>query len=799
MLESHSGVPLIKHLKAVASNCLEIARKNSTDFGFSQKTKETLVYICGVFHDLGKATSYFQDYLKNPEAEHSSLKNHALPSAVFVFYVVQRFTETLATDEKELGYFMASTCFTIVKRHHGHLKDFNNEISIEDKYDNLQKQYDAISPVEAQNIIDKCISEHKLSIDWNRFVSWFSSGGFKRDANIAYLDFELDQFDNWEMDQKSSAYFFFLWMFSTLLYSDKSDVILAGAFPILPLPRIRYLDEYRKKNGFNKPTSQINQLKNEAYYSVLDRLNQKFDPKQKLYSITLPTGLGKTLASFGAALMLKSMANLKEGRIIVAIPFTSIIDQNYKVYEEVLNNPDSNMLLKHHHLAELQYKDGEDSFRSSEESQYLIETWQSSVVVTTFVQLLECLITNDKGKLLKFHSLSNSIILLDEVQQIPYQLWQTVRQAFFTTTEQLNCYVILMSATQPLIFHPGEEIKELVADYQKYFSFFNRTKLINKTAKSIPLQVFIDEVLVYIKESPNKDILIILNTKKTTLTCFRELRKVLPENTELRYLTTLITPYERKKIISELGNRNPNKQYIIVSTQLVEAGVDISVDTVFRTLAPLDSIIQAAGRANRYGKKETASEVFLYKIDEQYPISCRLYGKELILKTELVLGDQVHIEEKEYLQIITEYFKQIQDLSNYSDKKLINDLLSLNFDQVGKFKLIEEVKSESMFVALDDNAKDVWKEFVRINEAKDLSDLDKRKLFSKFKPKFYDYVINIPIPYDKNCLEMPIEAYKGFYMYECNNMDNYDIYLYDQKNLAMNEGYIYKSLALISF
>ena len=799
MLESHPGVPLINHLKAVALNCLKLAQKNTTDFGFSQKTKETLTYICGVFHDLGKATSYFQNYLKNPEAEHSSLKNHALPSAVFVFYVVQKYAETLESQEKKSCYFLASTCFTIVKRHHGHLGNFKNEISIGDKNDDLCKQYSSISHVEAQNIIDDCISGYNLNIDWIHFISWFESGGFERDANVAYLDFELDQFDNWGIQQKSSAYYFFLWMFSTLLHSDKSDVILAGDVPALLFPKVHSLDQYREKNGFDKPISQISQLKNDAYFSVLSQLKQKFDPNQKFYSITLPTGLGKTLTSLGAALTLKSMAKLKEGKIIIAIPFTSIIDQNFQVYEEVFNNPDGNTLLKHHHLAENKYKEGEDSVRSNDESQYLIETWQSSVVVTTFIQLLECLITNNKSKLLKFHSLSNSVILLDEVQQIPYQLWQAIRQAFFTIAEHLNCYVILMSATQPLIFRPSEEIRELVADYQKYFSFFNRTKLINKTAKPVSLEVFINDVLVYVKENPHKDILIILNTKRTTLTCFRELRKELPENSELFYLTTLITPYERKRIISEIKNRDPDKQYIIVSTQLVEAGVDISLDTVFRALAPLDSIIQAAGRANRHSEKEKASEVFLYKIDEQYPISCRLYGKELILKTELALGDNEYIEEKEYLQIITKYFKQIEDLSNYSDKKLLNDLLALNFEETGNFRLIEEIESESLFIALNDESREAWKEFVRIKEDKNLSSLGKRKEFSKIKPKFYDYVINIPIPYNKNSLELPIEPYYGFYMCECNNEDNYNIYLYDRENLTNNEGYVYNDLALISF
>lgn len=181
--------------------------------------------------------------------------------------------------------------------------------------------------------------------------------------------------------------------------------------------------------------------------------------------------MGKTLTSLGASLKLKELAKLKEGKIIIAIPFTSIIDQNYEVYREVFKNPENNLLLKHHHLAEPAYNEGEDSVRDTEESQYLIETWQSSVVVTTFVQLLECLITNNKTKLLKFSALSNSVIILDEVQQIPHPLWEVIRQAFFSIAEHLNCYIILMSATQPLIFKPKEEITELVKTIINTFHF----------------------------------------------------------------------------------------------------------------------------------------------------------------------------------------------------------------------------------------------------------------------------------------------------------------------------------------
>ncbi len=797
MIESHPGVPLIKHLKAVASNCLKIAQSATTDFGFSQNTKEALVYICGVFHDLGKATSYFQEYLKNPQAEHSALKNHALPSAVFVFFVVKKFIESLS-KEKAQSFFLASVCFTVVKRHHGHLLDFKEEISIGYKESDLEKQYASIPTTDVQDIIDECLSQVDFSVQWNDFIAWFNCGGFEQEANFEYLDFELGQFSDWDDPQKSSAYYFFLWMFGTLLYSDKADVILEGSFPTLALPGFECLNEYRRLEGFDQPSSKLDQYKNESFFSVLNQLEKEFNKEKRFYSITLPTGLGKTLTSLGAALKLKSLARLEDGRIIIAIPFTSIIDQNYQVYEKVFNNPDSTMLLKHHHLAEQKYKEGEDSIRNEDESQYLIETWQSAVICTTFVQLLECLITNNKSKLLKFSSLSNSIILLDEVQQIPYNLWPTIRQAFFTITKQLNCYVVLISATQPLIFYPNREIEELVPDYQKYFSLFNRTRLVNKTNTSIPMEDFLDEVLVYAEKNPQKDILIILNTKKVTLKCFRELKKRLSDGSQLRYLTTLITPYERKKIINELEKRDPGKRYIIASTQLIEAGVDISVDTIFRALAPLDSIVQAAGRANRYSEKHTLSDVFLYKIDEQYNSSCKLYGKDLMIKTELVIGNVEVIEEKNYLPLIESYFEQVKDLSDHSDKQLLNHLLNLEFKAVGEFELIEEIKSESLFIALNNEAKELWGEFVRISEDESLSHFDRRKLFSTIKSKFYDYVINVPIPHNQTSLELPIEPYNGFYLCNDDNNQNFKIYSYDSSNIQKNEGYVYDKLSSIS-
>lgn len=799
IIESHPGIPLIDHLTEVAKNCLIIAHRNNTNFGLEEKIKAGLLFICGFYHDLGKATSYFQNYLLNPEGQHNSLKNHALPSAVFVLYVAKEYLKEkeLTKDER---FLLITICFIVVRRHHGNLGNFKNELGIDHFKEDLDKQFKSIDKQAIQEIIEIGNEKLKISVDWCDFINWFENDGFRKETRLELIAFyNLNFQKKWENPKKSEVYYLFLWMFGALLYSDKSDVILAGKFPEIPNLNLNFLSDYRKNKGFNLPSTTINNLKNEAYYSVIKSLENDFKASNHFYSISLPTGLGKTLTSLGASLKLRELAKLKEGKIIIAIPFTSIIDQNYEVYSEVFNDPNNALLLKHHHLAEPRYKENEDNIRDSKESKYLIETWQSSVIVTTFVQLLECFITNNKTKLLKFSALSNSVIILDEVQQIPHALWQVIRQAFFSVAEHLNCYIVLMSATQPLIFKPKEEITELVENHQRYFSFFNRTRLINKMRESISLEMFNEVIIKYCLDKPKKDVLIILNTKKITLETYRNINSSLDtKENDIFYLTTLLTPFERKKIIKKIKSKFKGKRQIIISTQLVEAGVDISVDTVFRALAPLDSIIQAAGRANRYDEKEEVSEVYLYKIEELERVTGFIYGADLIKKTENVLKDFETIEEKEYLELIQNYFLQVNDLSLYSENNYLKSLLALNFEETGNFQLIENTKSESIFIGLNEDAKQIWQDYILIQENENLNPFEKKNAFALIKAKFYDYVININIPYDSENIGLPFEPCLGFYFVDVDNQFK-PIYNCNTDFSKNKEGYIFEGIDVLTF
>ncbi|MFN2262050.1 MAG: helicase-related protein [Psychroflexus sp.] len=335
-------------------------------------------------------------------------------------------------------------------------------------------------------------------------------------------------------------------------------------------------------------------------------------------------------------------------------------------------------------------------------------------------------------------------------------------------------------------------------NHQKYFSHFNRTKLINKTKESVSLNNFTETIINYSFENPKKDVLIILNTKKTTLETYRNIYKSFDDNNEIIYLTTLITPFERKRIIDKIKSDKNGKRQIIVSTQLVEAGVDISVDTVFRALAPLDSIIQAAGRANRYDEKEEVSEVYLYKIEELEKVTGFIYGADLIKKTENVLKDYDTIDEKEYLQLIQKYFEQVNDLSVYSENKYLKSLLALNFEETGDFQLIEDTKAESIFVGLNENAKEVWRRFLEIKQDEELDIFEKKKAFASIKAEFYDYVLNINIPYDKEDIGLPFEPIFGFYYIDIDSQEK-PIYNCNPDFTKNNEGYIFEGINVLTF
>lgn len=793
-LISHPDKLLVTHLSEVAKIATNVLRGKSFNFflNFNDEIIDVtgiipdLMYLATSFHDLGKATSFFQAYIRNPEAEHDKRKNHALISALFVYFITEKHLEKYEFDTA-LKQLLSVFVYSAVKRHHGKLDNLSNEIILEPELqDLLREQVNSIDSGQITEIIEELLNDYKIGFAWTDFVDFIKNASYDE----VFDDFSFDILDDKyrEIDTKTRFALFYLHqlIYSTLLYADKNDVILKDSnTSIKQSDVVEKIDDFRDKNNFNNPKSEINKLKNDAFFESSAYLKKVFQKDKHIYSVTLPTGLGKTITAFMLADKLRKLTGFQNSKIIINIPFTSIIDQNFEVYADILNTYNTDILLKHHHLAEPVYKTNENT-TDYYESKFLIETWQSDIVVTTFVQFLETILSCDKTKLMKFAHLANSVILLDEIQTIPYELWETIRETFKILGEKFNIYFILISATQPLIFTPGEDIIELIPDYKKYFHFFNRTKLIIN-AKKISFDSFKTTLTEYVIENPNKDVLVIVNTKNAARETFEFIcDEIDTGNIETYFLTTLITPFERKEIINNGIKKDSTKQKIIVSTQLVEAGVDISVNTVFRQIAPFDSIIQAAGRANRYNEKTKISEVYIYDIEELRQISGKIYGSDLLLKTANVLKDFEVVEEKDYIQLIEKYFIEVRKQSDQTSNKLLTAIKELNFGQVD-FELIENRKSESIFVQLNTDAKRVWDKYLDIYNTEGLSPWERKEKFSEIKSVFYDFVINVPIPWGESMINFDSEKINNFYLSDIDNPSKF--YSYSEDNLSFNLGY----------
>ncbi|MDI3548461.1 MAG: CRISPR-associated endonuclease/helicase Cas3 [Halanaerobiales bacterium] len=216
----------------------------------------------------------------------------------------------------------------------------------------------------------------------------------------------------------------------------------------------------------------------------------------------------------------------------------------------------------------------------------------------TFVQLLESILTNNNRSIKKFNNICNSIIVLDEVQAIPHKYWLLIKRVFREIADQFNCYFIFVTATMPLIFNEEKgEIKELATDKVEYFMICDRIELdLSNYREEIDLDIFKKIIEADLKtEYPEKSFLFILNTIKSSIEIYNFIKHDL-EYKNVIYLSKNLVTKELTKRIEKI--KNADEPLIVVSTQLVEAGVDIDFDRVYRDFAPLDSINQSCGRCN---------------------------------------------------------------------------------------------------------------------------------------------------------------------------------------------------------
>jgi len=735
---------------------------------FSTSDLKDVLKVSSLFHDFGKATPWFQKYITNLEGKFSanerSLRQHGLISAFMTFGVLaESFRDNL---------FLPAVGFLIVRRHHGDLESYQNLLTItDDEYEICHRQSDYIDFDEYREIIKDYGLADFVRTDFLKIVlNEVKSGKFRRFGEIKRLDrrFTLEH------------YFIVNLLYSLLTNADKSDAIFHSDVmleaPVLASKAVNNFRSTLKDDEEKK----INNIREIIFQNVNDAIDT-CDESERVFSINAPTGSGKTISALFAALKIREKFGLSH--IIYCLPFTSVIDQNFEVFDKIrsfAHLPDeSNILLKHHHLAEIRYRhqnyNESESFYSPDRALHLIEGWESKLVVTTFVQFLLSLISNGNASLRKFHRFSDAVIILDEVQTIPHDYWSLVKTALQKTAELLNSRIIFVTATMPLIFSEEKnEIKELVSGKIELFKNLSRIAidLSNLSQEEMEWDRFCTWVETVIRDHPTRDILVVLNTVRSARELYQYCSNLdIPHRIE--YLSSHVIPKDRLMRIKSIANGARKKPILVISTQLVEAGVDIDLDIVVRDFAPLDSIFQTCGRCNRECRQGFIGKIFLVSIkDSNGWKPSQIYDRFLLEKTKKVLLGKNIIDESMFYNLANDYYQQVAvDGSQKTSSEILNAMSALEYtDENGKpfsdkFELIGQDYCQSVFIEMDEEAEQAWQTYYSLITKE--KSFENNVLLKAARRDLAGYIINVP----KKCLKRDSEY--GIYHLKRSQVDQF--------------------------
>ena len=539
----------------------------------------------------------------------------------------------------------------------------------------------------------------------------------------------------------------------------------------------------------------INILRNQLFIES----NKEKVNVNEIYSLNSPTGAGKTLT-----LLNLSQKTIKKyikkwcyrPKILYALPFisigTQVAEQIHKVYDENESEESNNhkksdfisspTLMVDNYTTEaiwneLEIEDEiEGQIIQGNDAKWLISTWRSNFIVTTFVKLFHSILKPSKRHYLHVHRIANSIIILDEVQCLPIEYWENIKLMIKALSKNLNCTFFLSTATQPAILENTEK-KEIAQNHLKKKLLTEKADLhkeidrydIRYYLDKINIEDFTNELIEYCSKTPNEDILIVLNTKKAASHVYKGIEEKISDNelcgTSIQMLSTNVLPLDRKKAIQEIkefieaknkkrkdANDQNNqfseevKRMIVVSTQVIEAGVDLSFPIVFRDLAPLDSIIQVAGRCNRSFDYQNKGIVYLMELIDLkgIPYFHKIYKKrgvynitkkfleaagKINTSNNFIAADFISVSEPQIRSKFQHYFKSIKS-KNYT-KDLTSELKSLDYESLSfEFDLIKPYPDQVLLFLIKDH------------QAKRIHD-QIEKFKRNITAKFYTYSITI--------------------------------------------------------
>ena len=442
---------------------------------------------------------------------------------------------------------------------------------------------------------------------------------------------------------------------------------------------------------WQNPSGKLNILRTQMLNECIDVGK---NCNEKLFTLTVPTGGGKTISSMAFALNYAVKHSKK--RIIYVIPYTSIIEQNAEVFRKIFG---MNNVLENHSNIDFDSLDNETKIQMM----LAAENWNSPIVVTTAVQFFESMFSNKPSKCRKIHNIADSVVIFDEAQMLPLDYLLPCATAIRQLAENYNSAVVLCTATQPnfqSILNLTEktnklQLTEICKSAEKMADDFRRVNF------KYEGKLEDDEIALELKQC--KQVLCIVNKKAHA----QKIYSMLGESDENFHLSTYMYPAHRQQVLDEIRKRlDENKPCRVVSTSLVEAGVDIDFPTVYRAISGIDSILQTGGRCNRENKRNSAeSVVHIFNTDEV--LSYQQTNTDAAMAVIKKYGDKIYLPEaiKMYFDDLY-YYRDIDKTHKVFDKKdIINGLTNLEFESVAKnFKMIEN-DTKALYISTEENKK----------------------------------------------------------------------------------------------
>jgi CRISPR-associated endonuclease/helicase Cas3 len=669
-IESHPGRPLEDHLLKTACLAEKLAAH------YLGRVPANLRAAC-LLHDVAKAHAKFQERLKG-----RGRFPHAEPSA----YIALGLSRDIMLAE-------------VIRCHHTHINNnFINDFWCNTNYLEIKRALVEVPLWPGSEVVTGKLCTGLT--DWQHMLQ----SGEEWDDLLEEMEDETSLDINSWLDFKL--------LYSLLITADRLDAVSGGADGII-IPTLNIPGNVIEKHLKKLKTTPLSPWRDQLRNAVLENA-EKTISGPGVYTLTLPTGAGKTLLGLDIAINI-TRKECKRG-IIYILPFITIVEQNSEVAESIFP-----VVQEDHHLA---YESAEEDMDILQRFVSLFRYWNEPVVVSTFAKLWDVLYSPRSNDSMSFHRLVNSVVLLDEPQSIPARYWKGFGNTLELIASRMNTTFILITATQPGIAR-GKEIAP------KNINIPRRRYLVTYLKKPVNIDQMLDTLLE--RGLAGRSAMVVANTRRAALKIlFSAREKKIFAQTPF-FLSGWVTPADRKKVMKQIKEREKEQMSRhLVSTQVVEAGVDLDFEIVARDIAPLDSLIQVAGRCNRH-MSGREGEVYIFEnVDDEgkkyvsmvYDPILTNFTREVLLKYQN--GDVVTFSELDVPVLLKDYYSKLVDAleergpwfdiqrgkwgENYSlfDEPVYESTVFI--DRTGEIKsIINELSNLSNKFEDKDNRRQFWK------------------------------------------------------------------------------------------